>query len=71
VLVEAVRGYAENTAGSETFQSSSRRGTTRASWSSIPSKQLVGAETVQRLRLLESDLEYAPFDLAASDAVVE
>ena len=32
-------------------------------------KQLVGAETAQRLRLLKADLEDEPLDLAAPDDV--
>ena len=65
VLVEAIREYIEETADSETFQElvATKYYDDQLEFETV--KQLVGAETAQRLRLLKADLEGEPFDLAA------
>ncbi|MFH5800929.1 hypothetical protein [Haladaptatus sp. CMAA 1911] len=68
LLVEAIREYIEDTAESETFQElvATKYYDDQLEFETM--KQLVGAETAQRLRLLKADLEGEPFDLAAPDA---
>ncbi|RDZ33997.1 MULTISPECIES: hypothetical protein [unclassified Haloferax] len=65
LLVEAIREYIEDTADSETFQElvATKYYDDQLEFETV--KQLVGAETAQRLRLLKADLEGEPFDLAA------
>ncbi|MDS0296587.1 hypothetical protein [Halogeometricum luteum] len=65
VLVEAIREYIDETADSETFQElvATKYYDDQLEFETV--KQLVGAETAQRLRLLKADLEAEPFDLAA------
>lgn len=67
LLVEAIREYLEDTAESETFQDlvAERYYNDQIEFETV--KQLVGAETAQRLRLLKADLESEPFDLAPPD----
>lgn len=69
LLVEAIREYLEDTAESETFQDlvAERYYNDHLEFETV--KQLVGAETAQRLRLLKADLESEPFDLAPPDDV--
>jgi hypothetical protein len=69
LLVEAIREYIEETAGSETFQQlvATKYYDDELEFDAV--KQLVGAETAQRLRLLKSDLEDEPLDLPAPDDV--
>ncbi|MCO8266398.1 ribbon-helix-helix domain-containing protein [Haloferax sp. AB510] len=63
LLVEAIREYIEDTADSETFQElvATKYYDDQLEFETV--KQLVGAETAQRLRLLKADLEGEPFDL--------
>ncbi|MDS0301079.1 hypothetical protein NDI76_20290 [Halogeometricum sp. S1BR25-6] len=65
VLVEAIREYIDETADSETFQElvATKYYDDQLEFETV--KQLVGAETAQRLRLLKADFESEPFDLAA------
>lgn len=65
VLVEAIREYIEETADSETFQElvATKYYNDQLEFETV--KDLVGAETAQRLRLLKTDLEDDPLDLAA------
>lgn len=65
LLVNAIREYIEDTAESETFQElvATKYYNDQLDFETV--KQLVGAETAQRLRLLKADLEGKPFDLAA------
>ena len=65
VLVEAIREYIDETADSETFQElvATKYYDNQLEFETV--KQLVGAETAQRLRLLKADLEGEPLDLAA------
>ncbi|KZN23048.1 hypothetical protein A4G99_16150 [Haladaptatus sp. R4] len=65
LLVDAIREYIEDTAESETFQElvATKYYDDQLEFETV--KQLVGAETAQRLRLLKADLEGEPFDLAA------
>ena len=65
LLVEAIREYIEETADSETFQElvATKYYDDQLDFETV--KQLVGAETAQRLRLLKADLEGEPMDLAA------
>ncbi|WP_222918296.1 ribbon-helix-helix domain-containing protein [Natrinema sp. SYSU A 869] len=69
LLVEAIREYLEETADSETFQElvATKYYDDQLEFETV--KQLVGAETAQRLRLLKADLEDEPLDLAAPDDV--
>jgi len=69
LLVEAIREYIEDTADSETFQElvATKYYDDQLEFETV--KQLVGAETAQRLRLLKADLEDEPLDLAAPDDV--
>ena len=69
LLVEAIREYIEETADSETFQElvATKYYDNQLEFETV--KQLVGAETAQRLRLLKADLEDEPLDLAAPDDV--
>lgn len=69
LLVEAIREYIEKTADSETFQElvATKYYDDQLEFKTV--KQLVGAETAQRLRLLKADLEDEPLDLAAPDNV--
>lgn len=67
LLVEAIRKYLEETADSETFQDlvATKYYDGQLEFKTV--KQLVGAETAQRLRLLKADLEDEPLDLAAPE----
>jgi len=67
LLVEAIREYIEDTADSETFQElvATKYYDDQLEFETV--KQLVGAETAQRLRLLKADLEDEPLDIAAPD----
>ncbi|MFH5800500.1 hypothetical protein [Haladaptatus sp. CMAA 1911] len=67
LLVDAIREYIEKTAESETFQELVATKYYDDQLEFETAKQLVGAETAQRLRLLKADLEREPFDLAAPD----
>lgn len=69
LLVEAIREYIEDTADSETFQElvATKYYDGQLEFDTV--KQLVGAETAQRLRLLKAELEDEPLDLAAPDDV--
>lgn len=69
LLVEAIREYIEDTADSDTFQElvAAKYYDDQLEFKTV--KQLVGAETAQRLRLLKADLEGEPLDLAAPDDV--
>jgi hypothetical protein len=69
LLVEAIREYIEATADSETFQElvATKYYDDRLEFETV--KQLVGAESAQRLRLLKADLDDEPLDLAAPDDV--
>ena len=69
LLVEAIREYIEDTADSETFQElvATKYYDDQLEFETV--KQLVGAETAQRLRLLKADLEDEPLDLAAPDDI--
>lgn len=69
LLVEAMREYIEETAGSETFQElvATKYYDDQLEFETV--KQLVGAESAQRLRLLKADLEDEPLDLAAPSDV--
>jgi hypothetical protein len=69
VLVEAMREYIEDTADSETFQELVATKYYDDQLDFETAKQLVGAETAQRLRLLRSDLADEPLDIAAPDDV--
>ena len=71
VLVEAIREYIEDTANSETFQElvAARYYDGQLDFETV--KQLVGAETAQRLCLLKSDLEDEPLELGAPDDDVD
>ena len=69
VLVEAMREYIEDTADSETFQELVATKYYDDQLDFETAKQLVGAETAQRLRLLKSDLSDEPLDIAAPDDV--
>jgi hypothetical protein len=65
LLVNAIREYIDETAESETFQElvATKYYDDQLEFETV--KQLVGAETAQRLRLLKADLNDEPFDLAA------
>ena len=69
LLVEAIREYIEETANSDTFQElvAAKYYDDQLEFETV--KQLVGAETAQRLRLLKADLEGEPLDLAAPENV--
>jgi len=69
LLVEAIREYIEDTADSETFQElvATKYYDDQLDFETV--KQLVGAETAQRLRLLKADLDDEPLDLTAPDDV--
>lgn len=69
LLVEAIREYIEDTADSETFQElvAAQYYDDQIEFETV--KQLVGAETAQRLRLLKADFEGEPLDLTAPDDV--
>jgi predicted DNA-binding protein len=69
LLVEAIREYIEDTADSETFQELVARKYYDGHLEFETVKQLVNAETAQRLRLLKADLQDEPLDLAAPDDV--
>ena len=69
VLVEAMREYIEDTANSETFQELVATKYYDDQLDFETAKQLVGAETAQRLRLLKSDLSDEPLDITAPDDV--
>ncbi|WP_435196879.1 hypothetical protein [Natronomonas sp. EA1] len=67
LLVEAIRAYIEETAHSESFQElvAAKYYDGQLAFETV--KQLVGAETAQRLRLLKADLDGEPLDLAAPE----
>jgi len=69
LLVDAIREYIEDTADSETFQElvATKYYDDQLEFETV--KQLVGAETDQRLRLLKADLEDEPLDLATPNDV--
>src|SRR6056297_748220 len=69
LLVEAMREYIEDTADSETFQElvATKYYDGHLEFETV--KQLVGAETAQRLRLLKADLEDEPLDLGSPEDV--
>ena len=69
LLVEAIREYIEETADSKTFQElvATKYYDDQLEFETV--KQLVDAETAQRLRLLKADLEDEPLDLAPPDDV--
>ena len=69
LLVEALREYIEDTADSEMFQElvATKYYDGQLEFETI--KQLVGAETAQRLRLLKADHEDGHLDLAAPDDI--
>jgi predicted DNA-binding protein len=67
LLVEAIREYLEETADSEPFQERVAAQYYDGQIEFETVKQLVGAETAQRLRLLKADIEDEPLDLAAPD----
>jgi len=69
LLVEAIREYIEDTADSETFQElvATKYYEDQLGFETV--KQLVGAETAQRLRLLKADPEDEPLDLDAPDDI--
>ena len=69
LLVEAIREYIEDTADSKTFQElvATKYYDDQLEFETV--KQLVGAETAQRLHLLKADLEDVPLDLAAPEDV--
>ena len=69
LLVEAIREYIDETADSETFQElvATKYYDGQLTFETV--KQLVGAETAQRLRLLKADLEDEPLDIAAPDDI--
>jgi len=69
LLVEAMREYIEDTADSETFQELVATKYYNGHLEFETVKQLVGAETAQRLRLLKEDIEGESLDLAAPDEV--
>jgi hypothetical protein len=65
LLVEAIREYIEETAESESFQElvATKFYDDQIEFETV--KQLVGAESAQRLLLLKADLEGEPLDLDA------
>jgi hypothetical protein len=69
LLVEAIREYIEDTADSKTFQElvATKYYDDQLEFETV--KELVGAETAQRLHLLKADLEDVPLDLAAPEDV--
>ena len=69
VLIEAIREYVQETAETEEFQRmvAERYYDDRLECEEV--KQLVGAETAQRFRLLKADLEEPPLELDAPEAV--
>ena len=69
LLVEAIREYIEYTADSETFQElvATKYYDGQLDFETV--KQLVGAESAQRLRLLKADLNDEPLDIAPPDDV--
>jgi len=69
LLVEAIREYIEDTADSETFQKLVAIKYYDGQLEFETVKQLVGAETAQRLRLLKADPDDEPLDPAAPDDV--
>ena len=69
LLVEAVREYVEETVDDETFR---QRVATKYYGGELEFetvKQLVGSESAQRLRLIKTDLDGEPSDIAAPDDV--
>jgi len=69
LLVKAMREYIDETADSETFQElvATKYYDDQLEFETV--KQLVGAGTAQRLRLLKADLEDEPLDIAAPEDV--
>jgi hypothetical protein len=69
LLVEAIREYIDETADSEQFRElvATKYYDDQLEFETV--KQLDGAETAQRLRLLKRDLDDEPLDLAAPDDV--
>jgi len=69
LLVKAMREYIEETADSETFQELVAMKYCDGQIKFETVKQLIGAETAQRLRLLKADLEDEPLNLATPDDI--
>jgi len=69
LLVEAIREYVEETAENETFQQLVATKYYEGELEFETVKQLVGAESAQRFRLLKADLNGEAFDIAAPDDV--
>ncbi|MFB6134434.1 MAG: hypothetical protein ABEJ55_05550 [Halanaeroarchaeum sp.] len=69
LLIEAIREYVQETAEEEEFQRlvAGRYYEDQLAFEEV--KELVGAETAQRFRLLKADLEDAPLDLDAPEDV--
>lgn len=69
LLIEAIREYIEDTADSESFQDrvATKFYDDQLEFETV--KQLVGAETAQRLRLLKADLADEPLNLAAPEDI--
>jgi hypothetical protein len=67
VLVEAIQEYLAETAESEAFQRQVATKYYDGQLDFETVKQLVDAETAQRLRLLKRDIESEPLDLAPPD----
>jgi hypothetical protein len=69
LLVEAIREYVEDTADSETFQKlvATKYYDDQLDFETV--KELVGAESAQRLRLLKGDLEDEPLNLSTPDDI--
>lgn len=63
VLIEAIREYVQETAETDEFQRlvAERFYADRLQFAEV--KQLVGAETAQRLRLLKADLQSPPLEI--------
>lgn len=69
LLVEAIREYIEDTADSETFQElvAAKYYDDQLTFETV--KQLVDAETAQRLRLLKADFEGEPLDIPTPEDI--
>jgi predicted DNA-binding protein len=67
LLVEAIREYIEDTADDEQFRELVARRYYEDDLDFETVKRLVAPETAQRLRLLKSDLDGEPYDLAAPE----
>lgn len=67
LLVEAMQAYIDEQADSDAFQHRVATAFYEGDLEFETVKQLVGAEHAQRLRLLKTDLEGEPFDIAAPE----